>query len=214
MFIMNKYQWNKVCITIDVYCFDLNKLEGFYIQYFIERVNEPHRMQIKAGLHTTWWIEVYCVCVANVFLAIEACVLCIPVLLGSTHTSQWFFLKTVQEFVVGVVGSVGRANGAPASSSWILLTMAAEAGDLGICWGITNALPSSLRKSHFLYCFPLFQSGFNAIQMTNALHAEMSKMWKNITNGHVGFFYCRCSQSPACLNGHLWVSTAWRDSGP
>jgi hypothetical protein len=53
--------------------------------------------------------------------------------------------------------------------------MAAEAGVLGIrclLW----------KKSHHLWSFPLFQSGFNAIPMTNAVYAEMSKMLKNITS--------------------------------
>ena len=43
---------------------------------------------IKACLHTTWGTEFYCVCVANVFLALDACALFLPVLLWShTHHS-------------------------------------------------------------------------------------------------------------------------------
>ncbi len=55
-------------------------------------------------------------------------------------------------------GSLGRVDGAPTFSSWILLMMAAEAGVLGACcllwiWGLTSAFPSSSRKR-------LFHSGF------------------------------------------------------
>lgn len=72
-------------------------------------------------------------------------------------------------------GSVCWADGTPASSSWILHTMTAEA--VRVCllwiWDFTNALPSSSRKRPLLRRFPLFRTGFNAIQMTEALYAEI-----------------------------------------
>ena len=68
-----------------------NWKDKFDIQYFMEMINEPHWTQIKAGLHTTWRTEFYCVCVANVFLP---CVLCLPVLLGSTHIAVLLLVAT------------------------------------------------------------------------------------------------------------------------
>ena len=73
-------------------------------------------------------------------------------------------------------------------------------------------LSQFLERRRLLWSFPLFHSGFSAIQMKKALYAEISNMSKNITSGSVGFSFCSCSQSPVspcCPRLLLWHLYPW-----
>ena len=94
--IKSRSGWNKSClswtnINETRFCFELNKLEThIFPMVFYGNDKWTH---IHASLHNTWGTEFLCVCV-YVGGAIDACILCLPVLGGSMLIAVLPFVAT------------------------------------------------------------------------------------------------------------------------
>jgi hypothetical protein len=122
MFIMNKYQWNKVFITIDVHYCDLNKLEGqiWHTVFYRQGKWAPSNANEGRSTHHMRDRGLLCVCCKCISCNWGVCTVYSCASWVHTHhsDSSWKqFRNLLLELLALWVGRMGHQHPPPESSS-------------------------------------------------------------------------------------------------